>query len=55
VHCFDQRKPADARADANADLLEGFFLEIDARVFQRLDAGDKSVMYERIKSPGFFR
>ena len=52
---LDQRQPADAGPYADADLLEVFLLEVEARVLDRIDRGGETVMDERVEAARLFR
>ena len=50
---FDQRQSADARPDADADLLALLPVEIDAGVLECIDRSGKTVMDEDVEAACF--
>ena len=48
VGIFDQRQAADAGADADADLLAVFLVEIEARILDRIDRRSETVVDESV-------
>ena len=53
MRVFDQRQAADTRADAHANLIAVFLLQIEAGVLDRIDRRSQPVMNESVEPPRF--